>query len=55
MYFPRQMIYDGAYVASSRDLTYSPAVMTSYLLGDPGVTQVGIGWAITIGQKKWIN
>ena len=33
-----------AYVASSRDLTYSPAVTTSYLLGDSGVTQVGMGW-----------
>ena len=33
-----------AYVASSRDFTYSPAVTTSYLLGDSGVTQVGIGW-----------
>lgn len=32
-----------AYVASNLDLTYSPAVTTSYLAGVPGDTHVGIG------------
>jgi len=36
------------YVASSLDLTYSPAVTTGYLAGVPGDTQVGIGyWSVT--------
>jgi len=36
------------YVASSLDLTYSPAVTTGYLAGVPGDTQVSIGyWSVT--------
>ena len=33
-------------MASNLDLTYWPAVTTSYLLGDPGVTHVGIDYHV---------
>jgi len=39
-------VEEWVYVASSLDFTYSPAVIISYLKGDSGVTQVGIGYVI---------
>ena len=36
------------YVASKRDFTYSPAVITSYLAGESGETQVDIGFELGI-------
>jgi hypothetical protein len=36
-------VAEWAYVASSLDLTYSPAVTAWYFAGVPGDTQVGIG------------
>ena len=41
-----------AYVASNRDLTYSPAVTTSYLAGQSAETQLGSAWVSRVSLDE---